>query len=113
MQAMVIRRIAHGMDDQVTAGIHANPPLLVFANPRKGRGATMSHNVLAVLYVHKDDGEQYVHGFGSASLDLDTAQDGTVTISGLAERTDVDMLALDDGSVLLRGRHGQRLWDSF
>ena len=108
-----IIRIADAMVNQVAQGIHANPPLLVFANPRAGNGTVMSHSVLAVLYVHTDDDEQYVHGFGNAELDLDTAPDGTVTIRGLAEQTDVDMIALKDGGVLLRGRHGQRLWDEF
>lgn len=71
----------------------------------------MSRNVLAVLYIHEDDGEQYAHGFGDAQLDLDTQRNGTVTIGGLLERTDVEMIAQDDGTVLLRGTHGQRLWD--
>lgn len=105
-----IRQVASGMMDQVTRGIHANPALLVFGNPRKKQGTRMSGNVLAVLYVHDDDGEQYAHGFGDAVLDLHTQRDGTVTIGGLSDATDVEMIAQDDGSVVLRGTHGQQLW---
>lgn len=99
------------MVHQLSRGIHANPSLLVFGNPRKKRGTRMSGNVLAVLYVHDDDGEQYAHGFGNAELELNTRRDGTVTIGGLSDGTDVEMIAQDDGTVLLRGVHGQRLWD--
>lgn len=109
-----IIRVADAMLAQVGRGVHANPPLLVFANPGKGmRGEIMSSSVLAIMYVHEDDDEPYVHGFANAELTLKTAPNGTVTITGLADRTDVEMLALDDGSVLIRGTHGQRLWDEF
>lgn len=112
--AGAIRRVARGMDAQLGKGIHANPALLVFGNPgKRGKSQRMSSNVLAVLYVHDDDGEHYAHGFANAELDLDTARDGTVQIRGLPDTTDVEMLALDDGSVLIRGKHGQRLWDDF
>lgn len=112
-----IIRIADAMLHQVQQGIHANPALVVFGNPGRGKrrvsGKKFSGNVLAVIYVHDEDGERYIHGFDDARLDLKTMRDGTVQISGLADESDVAMVALDDGSVLLRGEHGQRLWDRF
>ena len=110
-----IQQVAKQMRDQVGRGVHRNPsPLLVFANPKGKRGAQkFSSNVLAVLYVHDDDGENYAHGFANAELDLETLHDGTVKLGGLPTDTGVEMIAQSDGSVLLRGKHGQRLWDTF
>lgn len=114
-----IADIADGMHQQVLSGVHANPPLLIFGNPRRrvrrnpSAGEKFSSNVLAVLYVHDADGENYAHGFANAELDLQTLRDGTVKIGGLPMETEVEMIAQDDGSVLLRGKHGQRLWDTF
>lgn len=119
-EATAIERIANGMLAQVQRGIHTNPALVVFGNPRKGvrknpatTGEKFSGNVLAVIYVHDEDGDNYVHGFADARLDLKTLDDGTVQIAGLPDETDVEMLANPDGSVTLRGGHGQRLWKHF
>lgn len=71
---------------------------------RNASGRIISHNVQAVLYLRDDDGEPYVHGFGDAELDLHTnTRTGAVTIGNMKERTGVEAVLLDDGSILLRG----------
>ena len=55
--------------------------------PRPGARA-LSGEVLSLAYVHVDDGKAYEHDFGPG----------------------VELWALKDGSILLRGR-GKRLWE--
>jgi hypothetical protein len=85
-----------------------NPPLAIFGNPKGGK--LMSRNVLAIAYIHEEDGEPYVHGFGDAPIKLKTGRDGTVTIKGLVDKTDVGMSAQADGSVRVFGLNGQEVW---
>lgn len=83
---------------QVGRGVHPNPLLAVYGlNP----GHCFSEHVMAVVYVHKEDGELYCHGFGNADLGLTTHRDGSLTIRGMRERTGVRMVAERDGSVRL------------
>lgn len=74
--------------------LRRNPPLAIFGNPPRGRrGAvgTMSTEVIEVRYIHAEDGKPYKHQFGP----------------------DVCMEALEDGSVRIYGKHGQRMWGDF
>lgn len=80
-------------------------------NGRKGSREQMSEHVLAILYRHVDDDGLYCHGFADAEIDLTTHRDGSVTIGNLAEDTDVGMFAKDDGSIVIEGARGQRLWE--
>lgn len=67
-----------------------NPSLVLFgANPQPE--GVWSRRVLSLDYVHNDDGQAYTHSF----------------------RPDVSMQGLEDGSVRLFGRNGQRLWEDF
>ena len=87
------------MLDQLGKGIHVNPLMAVFGNPGK-RAVCFSEDVMAVLYVHKEDGAAYCHGFGNADIRLQTHRDGSVTIHGLKEQTGVKMLAAGQCVVL-------------
>lgn len=69
-------------------GYRSNPTLQVFdVNPPEAFG----EEVYAVWYRHADDGNPYVHEFGR----------------------DVEMTALEDGSVLFEHRRGLPLWRDF
>ena len=84
-----------------------NYPLVVYGNP----GYVMSRAVHAILYCRAKDGRDYVHGFGDADLSI-TERGGKITLGGLKASTDVEMIGLKDGSILIRGRHGQPVWES-
>lgn len=108
-----VRNIAQEMLQQVKKGVHVNPGPHM-ASSRRQMGLVpqeMSRDVLAIIYRHVDDDEHYIHGFGDANLELKDKPDGTLTVRGLKDRTDVQMFAHPDGSVSLVGRHGQRLWE--
>lgn len=64
-----------------------NPPLEVWTNPPPDFG----EEVHAVTYRHAEDGENYVHDFGP----------------------DVEMEALEDGTVLIFHADGKPVWDEF
>lgn len=105
-RARQIANIALKMMRQLHRGVHVNP------RSRGERGGKMSDHVQAIVYVHEEDGEFYVHGFGDAKLDLSVKR-GTLCIEGLKDRTHVQMFAEPDGSVSIVGRDGQRLWEDF
>jgi hypothetical protein len=68
-----------------------NPSLVVFgANPRGAR--VFGTSVEAIYYRHAEDGQRYVHDF---------------------ERKDIRMYGLNDGSVLIKGPRGVRIWEHF
>lgn len=98
-RAMGIMRQLH---DQASAGVHKNPALIVFGNPKR-QGAVISHNVQGVLYLRDDDGIPYVHGFGDAPITLRSSKSGSVTIGKMKNETGVEAVLLTDGSILLRG----------
>jgi hypothetical protein len=85
---------------QVRGDVHTNPA-------RKGE--KFSNHVQAVVYRHVTEGHR-VHGFGNAEIGL-KSHGHTLTISNLPERTDVEMYALEDGSILLKHRSGKPLWE--
>lgn len=78
------------------------------SNPRPGR--CMSNNVVAMLYVHADDGELYCHGFGNAPITLSTAPSGAVTIGGLKNNTGVQLYALEGGALSVQRKDKAPLW---
>lgn len=98
--------LAHKMIEQLNSGVHVNGRHRV-----NGRGIKTSENVIAVVYRHLDDGQLYIHGFADADIKPITHRDGSLTVKGLVEDTDVEMYALPDGSVRLQGKHGQPLWE--
>ena len=108
---LAARAIAEGLLAQVQRKVHVNPARKDSLTVRRG-GGKMSDHVQAIVYVHEEDGEFYVHGFGDAHLDLSVKQ-GTLCIEGLKDRTHVQMFAEPDGSVSIVGRDGQRLWEDF
>lgn len=80
-------------------------------NP-KGRGEMIGSDVLAIVYVHADDGQRYCHGFADADITLrDTAKG--IVIEGLAESTGVEIFAMPDGTMQVKSADGKRLWDDF
>lgn len=83
----------------------------VHVNGRQGKRRKMSDDVQAIIYRHIEDGKFYCHGFADAEIDLETHRDGSLTIRGLADETDVRMFAEPDGTVTVEGAHGQRLWE--
>ncbi len=97
------RTLVDALDAQVTAGIHKNPMLVTF-NPK---GAPIiAHDVQAILYRHQTDGLNYCHGFGNSDPGIKTRGD-TLTLTGLADRTDVRAIVLEGGkAVLLRHARG-------
>ncbi|MCP4902923.1 MAG: hypothetical protein GY906_38665 [bacterium] len=66
-----------------------NPPLAMVENPPR-RGKRFGTAVFKVAYRHSEDGEAYEHTFTS---------------------DDVDVLAMPDGSIMLRSPNGERLWE--
>lgn len=88
-----------------------NPVLAAFANPKR-KNDVMSRHVLAIVYVHNDDGKLYVHGFGGRDPKIIDRPDG-VTLKGIARRSDVLALAEDDGSVHLAHADGLPIWGEY
>lgn len=68
--------------------------------------------VMAIVYRHAEDGELYVHGFGSREPDIRTLRDG-VALTGLVDDGQVEAVAQRDGSVVLRSRDGSPVWQEF
>ena len=87
---------------QVQRGIHMNPR-------GSARGERMSGHVQAIAYVHAQDGDQYVHGFGDAELNAKELQKGILDLSDLHDQTDIEMFAMPDGSLSLRSSQGKDL----
>lgn len=114
-------------------GRHHNPLLAIVSNPRKGRrrnasdgeplimptpeeivaadpDALMSTDVLALAYVKRTDGQEYVHGFGNADITLDSGPHNELIVGGLHTRTGIEMISVPDGSLLLRHPDGLPIW---
>lgn len=89
------------MLQQLERGVHANP------GPT-GRRVKLSNDVQAIVYDHVTQGPR-CHGYGNADIDLKTRGD-TLSITGLHERTGVEMYGLADGSVLVKHRDGKPVW---
>jgi hypothetical protein len=106
--------IIETIEGQLTYGVHVNPLLAVVGNPRRRRrnppSAVMSHDVLAIAYIHAKDGLEYVHGFGNADIKLSNGPGGEMRVRGLKRETGVKMVSQDDGSVLLTGPGSRKLW---
>lgn len=102
-----LKPLLEEMLKQVQSGVHVNGRPRV----RGGRHRTSDH-VQAIVYVHRENGKHYVHGFGDAHLDLHV-RGNELRIAGLKDRTDVQMFAEPDGTVSIVGRSGQRLWEDF
>jgi hypothetical protein len=100
-----------------TSAPQRNPGLSVvgaLSNPQGARRVKLSDDVQAVAYLHCDDGDPYVHGFGDAPISLRTHDGNSVTIRGLLDETGVQMFGTPDGrKIELIGASGQRLWDYF
>lgn len=87
--------------------VHGNAPR---RNP--GRGQVMSDSVQAIVYVHKDDGEFYIHPFGGKDAsDRDLAL--LSRMGCFTKRSRVRMVAEPDGSLSVEGMDGQNLWKEF
>lgn len=90
-----------------------NPATLVsFVNPPR-KGLSIGSDVVAVVYRHAQNGGYYVHPFGGVDdvFEVETQPDGALVLSGLADRTGVQMHGLPDGSLTMRHREGKRIWD--
>ena len=76
---LTIDGIAGPMLQQVEAGVHRNPPLVVMGfNPPKGKKlGVLSHRVYALEYRHIGDGQDYRHDF-AAGVDLVVTSGGDV-----------------------------------
>ena len=100
--ARYLVEIANQMLRQLYSGVHANPKGL--------KGDTiMSHHVQAIAYVHAKDHGRYVHGFGNADPDEGDLKRGILNLDALKERTHVDMIGHQDGTITLVGTKGQPL----
>lgn len=81
-----IEGVARQMLQQVERGIHANPAVVVYGNPRgwkrvKGPTGRMSRRVYAIEYKHTKDGADYRHDF-SPGVDMYFAGgDGSILLS--------------------------------
>ena len=96
-----IRSWAEVMLAQLDQGLHENPPLAIWANPKNPAtlritfSEMLSRRVYNVQYKHVTDGQDYEHPFGPG-VDL------------------VSALTNDGGKiVVLVGRQGQDLWADF
>jgi hypothetical protein len=94
--------IANMMLAQLRKGVHANP------GASTGSRVKMSNDVQAIVYDHVTEGPR-CHGYGNADIDLRTRGD-TLSITGLHERTGVEMFGLADGSVLIKRKDGKPVW---
>lgn len=94
-----IMQTADHMLAQLGRGVHVNP---------RG-GECMSKHVQAIAYVHQQDGDAYVHGFGDAELNAKQLNKGILDLSDLKDLTDVCMYANKDGSLTLRHAQGKDL----
>lgn len=74
--------------DQVEAGIHTNPALVIYGNPP---GRHIGREVYGVEYRHAKDGKDYRHDFEGGA----------------------ELWGLEDGSLLIRSRKGRRHWEDF
>lgn len=98
--------IVRQMEHQLKRGVHVNDRNV----RRNGRAVKTSDNVMAVVYVHKDDGKFYCHGFGDADIAL-KSRGNALIIEGLKDRTDVQMFAEPDGSVRIAHARGEPIWE--
>lgn len=56
-----IKLVALSMARKARAGLHANPGLVIFGNPKKW--TVMARRVFGIEYRHKQDGQDYRHDF--------------------------------------------------
>ena len=94
--------IATQMLNQLYSGVHVNPA-------KVHADTVMSHHVQAIAYVHAKDHGRYVHGFGNADPDEGDLKRGILNLDALKERTHVDMIGHQDGTITLVGTKGQPL----
>jgi hypothetical protein len=92
------------MLNQVRRGVHTNPRV---------REPLISEHVQAIAYVHKKDGECYVHGFGDAKLNDRELDRGVLRLGDLKSKTGVRLSGHADGTLSLAGARGQSLSDLF
>ena len=87
--------------------------LLLPAQPRfRSLWERYCRGVQAIVYVHKQDGEFYIHPFGGKEAsDRDLALLGRMGC--FTKKSRVRMIAEDDGSVSVEGMDGQNLWREF
>ncbi|MFA6118262.1 MAG: hypothetical protein WC729_30025 [Sphingomonas sp.] len=101
-----LRALAEIMRQQLGRDVHVNPR----RNP--GRGHVMSDSVQAIVYVHKDDGQFYIHPFGGKEAsDADLAL--LARMRCFTGKSRVRMIAEPDGGVSVEGKDGQNLWEEF
>jgi hypothetical protein len=97
---------------QVKSGVHANPSLVTFmaGNPM----VTMSHDVQAVMYRHKQDGDFYIHTFGGKEVPIREGRGGrqVIYLDELPARTGVDMRS-DKHVVVMQRPDGKPISDDF
>lgn len=98
-----VKELAAQMGAQLKRGVHVNG--------RRPLGTKTSNHVMAIVYVHRDDGKFYCHGFGDADIKLRSKGDA-LTIEGLKERTNVQMYAEPDGSVRIKHKDGEPIWEN-
>jgi len=75
----------------------------------------MSHDVLGVFYRHRDDGRLYAHAFGRDVV-VDTQYRGAVMFHVISEaqpKSDVQMVALGDKTIVLESKTGHNLSEEF
>jgi hypothetical protein len=109
-EARILLGLAEYMQEQLARGVHVNPALAVFGNPRKAR--VLSNDVQAVLYRHAADGLDYVHPFGKGVAVKNKRDGSTVIRAAVSARSGVRATLLENGSVLLR-HPTKPLWGNF
>lgn len=93
-----------------------NPLLAVYGNPRRrlesryGSDLIAKH-ICAIIYVHAEDGEVYVHGFGHEPT-MEQRGDKLI-LSNLCLDSNVRAVAQRDGSVRLVHADGLNLWGEY
>lgn len=99
---------------QVKSGVHVNPPLVTFMAGNPHGMVVMSHDVQAVMYRHKKDGEFYIHTFGGTEVPIRQARGGRqlIYLDELPARTGVDMRS-DKRVVVMQRPDGKPIADDF
>lgn len=84
-----------------------NPGILtVFGNP----GRKIASDVQAIVYIHAQDKQPYVHGFGGRDPSQAELDDGMLDIAAMPTRTGVEAFwSADRKTVTLRHRDGKPL----
>lgn len=109
--------VQSGRGVHVNPSHRVNPALVIYGNPgaRRGGEVCLSKGQLqAIVYTHERDGSDRVHGFANAEITLSNDREGALVIDGLEQETDVSMYgSADKKQIVIRGDHGQPLWDYF